>query len=219
MWRKFTEQAKRALRTAQTEAAQRGENRVQPEHLLMGILKEENSGARRLLEEMQVDPDDLVRQTERLLVPGPGRDETPLRLDTRSSLVLELAQQEAQRFSAQFIGPEHLLLGLIAAGVGAAGAVLRSHGPTIEAARQALQRAPEAAAEASRAAAAEMPPPRPQSPPLGAGVSAAFQQSPKPPPAPSSLPAMSMGWKVARWTFALTFLVLAFLLLIVLMGA
>jgi ATP-dependent Clp protease ATP-binding subunit ClpA len=152
MWRQLTEQGRRALFAAQEEADRRGENRVQPEHLLLGVLRDENSGARRLLEEMGTSPDEIAEETRRLLVPGPGRDGAPLRLDARSAQALKLAQSEAERVRAKFVGPEHLLLGLMAADAGAAGAVFRAHGPTLEETRRALLRAPDADAPGAAAA-------------------------------------------------------------------
>jgi len=153
MWRQLTEQGRRALFAAQEEADRRGENRVQPEHLLLGVLRDENSGARRLLEEMGTSPDEIAEETRRLLVPGPGRDGAPLRLDPRSAQALKLAQSEAERVRAKFVGPEHLLLGLMAADAGVAGAVFRDHGPTLEETRRALLRAPAADAPGAATAA------------------------------------------------------------------
>lgn len=138
MWEHLTEQSRRAVAYAQTEAATRGENIVKPEHLLLGILREEHSPARRLLVSLGIAPEEIIHQTTTLLVPGPGRAEIDLRLDPRSKAVLDQARSEAARLCQFFVGPEHLLLGLIAAPGGAAGAVLTIHGPELEAARTHL---------------------------------------------------------------------------------
>lgn len=137
-WRTLTERGRRAVQFAQNEATERGENLVKTEHLLLGILREDDNTARRLLASLGVAPDELARQTEALLVPGPGRDESPLRLDGRAATALENAVREANRVGHRFVGPEHLLLGIIAAQVGTTGIVFQYHGPELDAARRAL---------------------------------------------------------------------------------
>lgn len=138
LWQWMTEKSLNAMRRAQEEADRRGENLVKGEHVLLGILQEGDSRVESLLEKLNLSPDELTRQIEALLIPGPGRDGTILRLDSRVRLALRQAHEEAIRLHYTYIGPEHLLLGLISAQSGATGAVFLHHGPQLQAAREAL---------------------------------------------------------------------------------
>lgn len=125
MWQRFTEGTIKAIMRAQKAANDRSENLVKPEHLLIGLLAEDGTVAYRLLQEAGVVVGDLTRHLESILTPGPGRDGTALRLDTSAKKALDLALGEAQRQRHNYIGTEHLILGILAADSGATGITFR----------------------------------------------------------------------------------------------
>jgi ATP-dependent Clp protease ATP-binding subunit ClpC len=135
MWGKLTERAKQAMYQAQGEADRLGENLVKPEHLLLGILRGGDTAANRLLYDLGVSPEEIARRTEAILPLGPGRDGEQLRLDPRVREIIERAETEAALLGNRFVGPEHLLLALIAVPSGATGAVFQHFGPDLETAR------------------------------------------------------------------------------------
>ncbi len=128
MWQRFTEGTKNAVIRAQRAANDRSENLVKPEHLLIGLLSEESTAAHRLLHEAGVVVGDLVQHLETILTPGPGRDGTELRLDSSAKKAIDLALGEARRQRYEFIGTEHLILGILAADSGATGITFRHFG-------------------------------------------------------------------------------------------
>jgi ATP-dependent Clp protease ATP-binding subunit ClpC len=125
MWQRFTEGTKHAIFRAQKAASDRSENIVKPEHLLIGLLSETDTIAYRLLQEAGIVVGDLVGHLEAILTPGPGRDGTDLRLDPAAKKAIDLAWNEARRLQRNYIGTEHLLLGVIAANSGATGITFR----------------------------------------------------------------------------------------------
>jgi ATP-dependent Clp protease ATP-binding subunit ClpC len=125
MWQRFTEGTKNAIIRAQRDANERSENILKPEHLLIGLLSETHTDAHRLLREAGVVVGDLVGHLESILTPGPGRDGTDLRLDPSAKKAIDLAWDEARRLRRNYIGTEHLILGLLAADCGATGITFR----------------------------------------------------------------------------------------------
>src|SRR5687767_1189460 len=109
MWQHFTEGTKNAIVRAQKAAVDRSENIVKPEHLLIGLVSEDHTNAYRLLQEGGVTVGDLIGHLEAILTPGPGRDDTSLRLDPATKRVIDLARDEAWLLRCQYIGTEHLI--------------------------------------------------------------------------------------------------------------
>ncbi len=132
MWQRFTEGTKEAILRAQRAANDRSENLVKPEHLLIGLLSEDSTAAHRLLREAGVVVGDLTRHLETILTPGPGRDGTELRLDSSAKKAIDLALSEARRQRRQFIGTEHLILGILAVDSGATGITFRHFGLNLQ---------------------------------------------------------------------------------------
>lgn len=139
MWQRFTERARKSVFYAQEEAQQSGIGKVSTEHLLLGILREPDSTATTVLDELGVDlvaiRDEVVKQLERGVV-SPARDMT---LTPRAKRVIDLAYDEARRLGNNFIGTEHLLLGLISEGDGRAGRTLAKFDVELPKARLAIQ--------------------------------------------------------------------------------
>jgi ATP-dependent Clp protease ATP-binding subunit ClpC len=132
----FTERSKKVLRLAQEEAHQFNHNYLGTEHLLLGIVREEEGVAARVLRDLGVT---LLkaRETVEFIVPR-GKHEIigELGLTPRTNTVIILAKEEANSLNHHYIGTEHLLLGIIREGEGIAAGVLESLGLNLEAIRQ-----------------------------------------------------------------------------------
>jgi len=124
MWQRFTERARRVVFFAQEEAGRLGENYVSTEHLLLGLVRENDSVAARILDRMGVSLGRIRSEIERQVTRGEGRLGQDMQLTPRAKRVIDLAYDEARQHSNNYIGTEHLLLGLIREGEGLAGRVL-----------------------------------------------------------------------------------------------
>jgi len=131
MWQRFTERARKVVFFAQEEAARLGENYVSTEHMLLGLLREPDSVAGRLLVRLGLDPE-VIRL---------GQD---MQLTPRAKRVIDLAYDEAKLLNNNYIGTEHLLLGLIREDEGLAGRVLVKAGAELGATREAVRNLHEA---------------------------------------------------------------------------
>jgi ATP-dependent Clp protease ATP-binding subunit ClpC len=133
---RFTKRARQALVFAQEEAQQLGHRWIGTEHLLLGLLREEQGIAAKVLAQMGLN----IEQVRRMVAETLGRAEQlvagPIELAPRTKRVLELAIDEARRLGHNFIGTEHLLLGLIREGQGIAAGILESNGLDLERVRQ-----------------------------------------------------------------------------------
>src|SRR5690349_15875815 len=121
MWQRFTEKARRVVFFSQEEAARLGENYVGTEHLLLGLVRENDSVAVRILDQLGV-PLELIRtEVERQVTRGHGNLGQDMQLTPRAKRVIDLAYEMARGLNNNYIGTEHLLLGLIAEHDGLAG--------------------------------------------------------------------------------------------------
>lgn len=136
MWQRFTERARRVVFFAQEEAGRLGENYVSTEHLLLGLVRESDSVAARILERMGVSLAKIKSEIERQVSRGDGRLGQDMQLTPRAKRVIDLAYDEARQLNNNYIGTEHLLLGLIREGEGLAGRVLSKLGVDIERTRR-----------------------------------------------------------------------------------
>lgn len=110
---RFTEGARRALAMAQESAKELGHNYVGTEHLLLGLLQEEDSPASRLLSQAGVEYPAALRQIERLVGRGDYQFTDSFGYTPRTKKVIELSLYEAKSLNNNYIGTEHLLLALI----------------------------------------------------------------------------------------------------------
>src|SRR5438093_423252 len=121
---KFTERARRVLTLAQEEAQRFNHNYIGTEHLLLGLVREGEGVAARVLENMNVELSKVRTAVEFII----GRGDRPVvgevGLTPRAKRVIELAIDEARRLGHNYIGTEHLLLGLVREGEGIAAGVL-----------------------------------------------------------------------------------------------
>ncbi len=136
MWQRFTERARRVVFFAQEEAGRLGENYVSTEHLLLGLVRENDSVAARILDRMGVSLGRIRSEIERQVARGDGRLGQDMQLTPRAKRVIDLAYDEARQLSNNYIGTEHLLLGLIREGEGLAGRVLAKLGVDLERTRR-----------------------------------------------------------------------------------
>jgi ATP-dependent Clp protease ATP-binding subunit ClpC len=136
MWQRFTERARRVIFFAQEEAGRLGENFVTTEHLLLGLVRESDSVAARILERMGVSLNRVRSEVERQVTRGDGRLGQDMQLTPRAKRVIDLAYDEARQLNNNYIGTEHLLLGLIREGEGLAARVLAKLGVDLERTRR-----------------------------------------------------------------------------------
>ncbi len=129
---RFTKRARRVLTLAQEEALRLNHNYIGTEHLLLGLVREENSVAVKVLKELGVEPGQVVRAVERTVGRGERAPFGKPSLAPRTKRVIELAVEEARMMGHHYIGTEHLLLGLVREGEGIAVNVLRGLGINLD---------------------------------------------------------------------------------------
>lgn len=137
MWQRFTERARKVVFYAQEEAQRYGEGYVSTEHLLLGMMREECNGTT-MLDRMGLDRKKVVHEVESHLSKGKSIPNTDMSLTPRSKRVIDLSYDEARNFGHNYIGTEHLLLGIIREADGLAGRVLAKLGADIDSARRVL---------------------------------------------------------------------------------
>ncbi len=136
MWQRFTERARRVVFFAQEEAGKLGESYVSTEHILLGLVRENDSVAARILDRMGVSLFKIRKEIERQVTRGDARLGTDMQLTPRAKKVIDLAYDESRQLGNTYIGTEHILLGLIREEEGLAGRVLAKLGVELEVARR-----------------------------------------------------------------------------------
>ena len=129
---KFSERARRSLTRAQEEAQHFGHNYIDTEHILLGLVAEEEGVASKVLNNLGVSASKLRAAVEFVIGRGERASIGEVGLTPRAKRVIELAVDEARRLNHNYIGTEHLLLGLLREREGAAVGVLESFGITLE---------------------------------------------------------------------------------------
>ena len=129
---RFTERAQRALKLAQEEARRLNHHEIDAVHLLLGLVREENGIVVKTLRELGVEPGQVIRTAERATGHGDGPPVHNPALSPHAKRVIELAVDEARLMGHHYIGSEHLLLGLVRHGEGAAVHVLRALGVNLD---------------------------------------------------------------------------------------
>src|SRR5450830_1084684 len=135
---KFTDRARKVLTLAQDEAQRFNHNYIGTEHLLLGLVREGEGVAARVLENMNVELPKVRTAVEFII----GRGDRPVvgevGLTPRAKRVIEPAIDEARRLGHNYIGTEHLLLGLVREGEGIAAGVLESLGVSLDKVRNQI---------------------------------------------------------------------------------
>ncbi|ASR35001.1 hypothetical protein BAY61_08415 [Prauserella marina] len=134
----FTGRSRTALTLGIDKARAEGAREVGTEHLLAGLLAEGENLGLRVLGSLDVEVTKLTRELERRAGSGTGTNEGAERFGALAAAALELAATEALTMGHNYIGCEHLLLGLLAEPSGTAGQLLRAHGAELKATRGAV---------------------------------------------------------------------------------
>jgi ATP-dependent Clp protease ATP-binding subunit ClpC len=133
VFERFTERARQVVVLAQDEARALKHNYIGTEHLLLGLLREEEGLAARVLESLDITVEEVRAQVKRLV--GQGDEETvtgQIPFTPRAKKVLELALREALSLKHSYIGPEHILLGVVRENEGVAARILLDSGADAE---------------------------------------------------------------------------------------
>ena len=129
---KFTERARRVLTLAQEEAQRFNHNYIGTEHLLLGLVREGDGVAAKVLANLGVELSKVRSAVEFIIGRGDRAITGDIGLTPRAKKVIELAVDEARRLNHHYIGTEHVLLGLVREGEGIAASVLESLGVNLE---------------------------------------------------------------------------------------
>ena len=125
MMQRFTDDAQRVLSLAQEAALELGHDYVGTEHVLIGLTKVKNGVAAKALEEFGLVTEDIFEAVEEHVGRG-NKKATSIYMTPRVKYVLELAIQVANRMNHNYVGTEHILLGLLSDGSGVAASILRA---------------------------------------------------------------------------------------------
>lgn len=129
---RFSKRARRSLAYAQEEAQRLNHSYIGTEHLLLGLVRQENSVAARVLRSLGVEAEKVRRAVEEIIGRGERKVVGRIGLSPRTKRIIELAVAQAGSMGNNYIGTEHLLLGLVEDGEGVALDVLNSLGVTME---------------------------------------------------------------------------------------
>ena len=210
MWQRFTERARRVVFFAQEEAGRLGENYVSSEHLLLGLVRENDTVAARVLEQVGVSLGRIRSEIERQVARGDGRLGQDMQLTPRAKRVIDLAYDEARQLNNNYIGTEHLLLGLIREAEGLAGRILFNLGVNLEHTRNVVMQLQDAEPGAQQRQGSSTDAwPRPAAPPVGtrgvlrdAGSGEDSSAAPAPPRAVVEVAASANAFLELRAAFA-----------------
>src|SRR6185295_15762279 len=106
MWQRFAERARRVVFFAQEEAARLGENYVGTEHLLLGLVREDDSVAAHILQRLAVSLSKIRADIERQVTVGTRDPKQDLQLTPRAKRVIDLSYEEARQLNNEYIGTE-----------------------------------------------------------------------------------------------------------------
>jgi len=136
MFNRFTERARKVILLAKEEAKRFNHDYIGTEHILLGLVREGEGVAAAVLASMGLNPDKIRLEVEKLVHPGPATIISgDIPFTPKAKKVIELAMEEARGLGHNYIGTEHLLLGLVREGEGVASQVLMNLGIDLEKAR------------------------------------------------------------------------------------
>ena len=140
VFERFTERARQVVVLAQDEARALKHNYIGTEHILLGLLREEEGLAARVLESLDITVEEVRAQVARIVGQGDEVTTGQIPFTPRAKKVLELALREALSLGHNYIGTEHILLGLLREEEGLAARVLESLDITVEEVRAQVAR-------------------------------------------------------------------------------
>jgi len=136
MFERFTDRARQVVVLAQEEAKRLDHNYIGTEHILLGVLRERDGAAAKALESLDISLDAVRQQVEEIIGRGQQAPSGHIPFTPRGKKVLELSLRESQQLGHNYIGTEHILLGLIREGDGVAPQVLVRLGADLNRVRQ-----------------------------------------------------------------------------------
>ena len=136
MFERFTDRARRVVVLAQEEARVLNHNYIGTEHILLGLLHEGEGVAAKALESLGISLEAVRQQVEEIIGQGQQAPSGHIPFTPRAKKVLELSQREALQLGHDYIGTEHILLGLVREGDGVAAQVLVHLGADLNRVRQ-----------------------------------------------------------------------------------
>ncbi len=136
MFERFTDRARRVVVLAQEEARMLNHNYIGTEHILLGLIHEGEGVAAKALESLGISPEAVRSQVEEIIGQGQQAPSGHIPFTPRAKKVLELSLREALQLGHNYIGTEHILLGLIREGEGVAAQVLVKLGADLNKVRQ-----------------------------------------------------------------------------------
>ena len=135
MWQRFTERARRTILLAQEEAGRMNSGHVGTEHLLLGLLREDQGVAAQILAKMGVSLEAARAQVREMAPPNDDPVSGEPKLTPKAKRILELGADEARRMRHNYIGTEHLLLAITRERDGLGAQILRRSGLDLDQAR------------------------------------------------------------------------------------
>jgi ATP-dependent Clp protease ATP-binding subunit ClpC len=132
MFERFTDQARQVVVQAQEEARTLGHDYIGTEHILLGLLSEHEGPAAQVLSSLGINQDTAREQVVEIAGAGTGQQGGHIPFTPRTKKVLELSLREAQRLGDDYIGTEHILLGLVREGDGVGAQVLERQGASLD---------------------------------------------------------------------------------------
>lgn len=143
MFQHFTDNARRTMSFANEQARQSKHKYIGTEHIFLGLLKQDSGKGTAVLKKLGVDTEKMLSELEQLIKLKDGTD-TPSTQEQQQTQnarkVIEYAAEEARNFNHDYIGTEHILLGLLRVSESIASKVLINLGVTNEAARMEIKK-------------------------------------------------------------------------------
>jgi ATP-dependent Clp protease ATP-binding subunit ClpC len=136
MFERFTDRARRVVVLAQEESRRLDHNYIGTEHILLGLIREGEGIAAKTLESLEISLEAVRQKVEDIIGHGKKTPSGHIPFTPRSKKVLELSLRESLELGHDYIGTEHVLLGLIREGEGVAARVLRDLGAQLTAVRE-----------------------------------------------------------------------------------
>lgn len=174
---KWTQRARKVMMLAKEEAERLSHNYIGTEHLLLGLVREENGVPSKVLRQLGANPERISELVEKMTGAGRRSMTANLELTPRTKQVLEYAIEEAKKLGGAYIGAEHLLLGLIRQTDGVAIDVINRMGITPDRIRRETLRAIQAEKNEAAGGSTEQPKPKSKDAlPAGAGAPSPTQK-------------------------------------------
>ena len=146
MFERFTDKARKVMAVANEQVQLFNHKYIGTEHIFLGLIKEDGSTGAAVLKNLGVDIDKMLPEVEELFKLKGGRDavaQGKIQQTQNAIKVIECAVEEARNLNNDYIGTEHILLGLLRVSEGIASQVLANLGVSIEKARMEIEKLPD----------------------------------------------------------------------------